>query len=110
MFRRAHNAEIMRLSEARRAQSPQTGSLFRILSELPRLFNTNANISAMHNPAARFQTLQFEISFLWHELFEAGEKLYLRWSGPRLLIMAQKDHIFTVEDLWNGKKEEVHAI
>ncbi len=43
------------------------------------------------------------------EDMSAGEKLALRWRGPRRVLKALSDHVFLVEDLRNGAVEEVHA-
>lgn len=43
------------------------------------------------------------------EEFFAGEKLALRWRGPRRIVKAQNDYVFQVEDLLNGTVEDVHA-
>lgn len=41
--------------------------------------------------------------------FSAGEKLALRWRGPRCLVKEVSDYIYTVEDLRNGVKTDVHV-
>ena len=41
--------------------------------------------------------------------FHAGEKLALRWRGPRRIIKALNDHVYQVEDLRNGIIEEAHV-
>jgi len=43
------------------------------------------------------------------EHFNAGEKLCLRWRGPRRIIGAVSDYVYQVEDLRNGSLEEAHA-
>ncbi len=43
------------------------------------------------------------------EDFSEGEKLALRWRGPRRVIKANSDFVFQVEYLRNGALEEVHA-
>lgn len=42
------------------------------------------------------------------EFFE-GEKLCLRWRGPRRVLTALNDYIFRVEDLRNGNCEDIHG-
>lgn len=41
--------------------------------------------------------------------FTAGEKLSLRWRGPRRVIKALSDYVYQVEDLRNGLLENVHG-
>ena len=41
--------------------------------------------------------------------FHAGEKLCLRWRGPRRITRAMNDHVYQVEDLRNGELTEVHV-
>ena len=40
--------------------------------------------------------------------FFAGEKLALRWRGPRRVVKAVSNYIYTVEDLRKGKRDDVH--
>lgn len=40
--------------------------------------------------------------------FHAGDKLELRWRGPRRVVKAVSDYIYTCEDLPNGVHEDVH--
>lgn len=41
--------------------------------------------------------------------FHRGEKLCLRWCGPRRVVKALNNHIFQIEDLRNGEIESIHA-
>lgn len=41
--------------------------------------------------------------------FFEGEKLCLRWRGPRRIIKAHNDYVFDVEDLRNGKIDPIHG-
>jgi Chromo (CHRromatin Organisation MOdifier) domain len=41
--------------------------------------------------------------------FHAGEKLTLRWRGPRRIISALSDHVYEVQDLENGRIATVHS-
>ena len=43
------------------------------------------------------------------EEFHAGEKLALRWRGPRRIIKPLSDYVFQVEDLRNGLVEDIHG-
>ena len=43
------------------------------------------------------------------EDFTAGEKLSLRWRGPRRVIKAINDYVYQVEDLRNGELQDVHV-
>ena len=43
------------------------------------------------------------------EDFFAGEKLALRWRGPRRIIKALSDYVYQVEDLRNGTVEYIHG-
>ena len=40
--------------------------------------------------------------------FHAGEKLCLRWRGPRRIMKALSDFVYQVEDLRNGQLDDVH--
>lgn len=43
------------------------------------------------------------------EEFHTGEKLALRWRGPRRVVNALLNYVFQVEDLRNGLTEEIHG-
>lgn len=43
------------------------------------------------------------------EDFGPDEKLSLRWSGPRRTTKALSDFVVQVEDLRNGKLEDIHG-
>lgn len=43
------------------------------------------------------------------EDFFEGEKLCLRWCGPRRVVKALREYVFRVEDLRNGKLDDVHG-
>lgn len=43
------------------------------------------------------------------EDFTAGEKLSLRWRGPRRIVTALNNYVYQVEDLRNGRVQDVHA-
>lgn len=40
--------------------------------------------------------------------FRSGEKLSLRWRGPKRVVKAVNDYIYQVEDLRDGTLEEAH--
>ena len=40
--------------------------------------------------------------------FFSGEKLALRWRGPRRMVKAVSNYTYTVEDLRNGMRDNVH--
>lgn len=41
--------------------------------------------------------------------FTVGEKLQLRWRGPRRIVKALSDYVFQVEDLRTGDYEDIHG-
>jgi hypothetical protein len=41
--------------------------------------------------------------------FNAGEKLALRWRGPRCIVKALSNYVFQVEDLCNGTISDIHG-
>ena len=41
--------------------------------------------------------------------FHAGEKLCLRWRGPRRIKKAMNDYVYQIEDLRNGQLNDIHA-
>jgi hypothetical protein len=41
--------------------------------------------------------------------FNAGEKLALRWRGPRRIVKALSDYVFQVEDMRNGTILDTHG-
>ena len=43
------------------------------------------------------------------EDFSAGEKLALRWRGPRRVLMPFSDYVYTVEHLRNGLTDDTHG-
>lgn len=43
------------------------------------------------------------------ENFSAGEKILLRWSGPRLVVKTLNDYSLQVEDLRNENIDTVHG-
>lgn len=42
------------------------------------------------------------------EEFASGEKLALRWRGPRRVVRSVNEYVYQVEDLRNGLTEDVH--
>lgn len=43
------------------------------------------------------------------DYFTAGEKLSIRWRGPRREVGSLNDHFYKVEDLRNVQVEDVHG-
>lgn len=41
--------------------------------------------------------------------FNAGEKIVLHWCSPCCVMKALNDYVFQVEDLGNGKLDNVHG-
>lgn len=42
------------------------------------------------------------------DAFTAGEKLSLRWRGPRRVVKAINDYVFQIEDLRTGSLQDIH--
>jgi len=43
------------------------------------------------------------------EEFFAGEKLSLRWRGPRRVVKCLSDYVYKIEDLRNGSCSDIHS-
>lgn len=66
-----------------------------------------SRIAAEKGVPANFSAGDFVL--VAREHFNEGEKLYLRWRGPRRVVSAINDWVYLVEDLRNGELSEVHA-
>jgi len=53
--------------------------------------------------------IEGDFVLLARDEFTAGEKLCLRWRGPRRVTKAVSDYVYQIEDLRNGALEEAHA-
>ena len=53
--------------------------------------------------------IEGDFVLLAREDFHAGEKLALRWRGPRRIVKSLSDYVFEVEDLRNGQIEQAHG-
>ena len=66
----------------------------------------------MRQTRARGQLANFmegDYVLVAREDFHEGEKLCLRWCGPRRVIKALSDYVYRVEDLRTGNYDDVHA-
>lgn len=46
--------------------------------------------------------------FVARKELHAGEKLCLRWRGPRRIVKALNNYVYSVEDLRNGSVDDIH--
>ena len=62
--------------------------------------------------ASRGKLPNFEVGdyvLVARDEYGAGDKLLLRWRGPRRVTKALNDYVYQVEDLRNGQLDDVHA-
>jgi hypothetical protein len=70
-----------------------------------------ATSSARHNSRPVVQQANFSIGdyvLVAKRYFHLGEKLTLRWRGPRRILSTLSDHVFEVEDLNTGTVTAEH--
>jgi hypothetical protein len=72
---------------------------------------SRANIRDAHNKAVRVQVANFDVGDFVRVAkreFEAGDKLTLKWRGPRRVVKVLSEQVSTVEDLRDGSLADVH--
>jgi len=113
-FMRASTGLPVTLTDAQRDRALNIAALHREVGELhPMVQQTVRTNRARHrDSASRGKLANFEEGdyvLVAREDFHAGEKLALRWRGPRRIIKTLSDYVYQVEDLRNGQVEDIHA-
>jgi len=113
-FLRTVTTKPVTLSEVQRERAINTEALTARVAELHPLVEETVrnNRQKSRDSASRGTLPNFEegdfVLFAREEFF-AGEKLALRWRGPRRIIKALSDYVYQVEDLRNGMVEDIHG-
>ena len=74
--------------------------------------SVRTNRERSRSAASRGQSANFsegDFVLLAREEFFAGEKLALRWGGPRQIVKALNDYVFQIRDLRNGSLEDIRG-
>ena len=113
-FLRTKNTETVTHEDGDRERMLNVSLLKRHVAELHPMVSMEleANRRRKRQDASRGELQNFtegDFVLVDREDFFAGEKLALRWRGPRRFIKALSDYVFRVEDLRNGSTEDVHG-
>ena len=113
-FLRSSTQKIMSVQQAQHESALNLGKTKQLLDELhPVVANTlAANRARARKSAERGELPRFakgDFVLVAREDFFHGEKLALRWRGPRRIVQDKNDFVYTVEDLRNGTTADVHA-
>lgn len=111
-FIRSRTETIVTVSEVMRDRTANVTNLKKYVAELyPFIQETVRNnreksrVSMSKGEQPRFTEGDFVL--VAREAFKAGEKLVLRWRGPRRIKTATSDYVYQVEDIRNGQLEHV---
>lgn len=112
-FKRSATDTIISVDEAVNERLQNMSTVQDLLSELhPIVANTLEKNRQRARTAASKGTLpnfvEGDYVLVAREEFSKGEKIALRWRGPRRIVAAKSDFIFQVEDLRNGSTEDIH--
>lgn len=113
-FFRTSTVKTVTLSQAQHESALNGKELVKLCEELhPRVQSRLAkNRKQARDAASRGQLANFtegDFVLVARSDFQAGEKLCLRWRGPRQVIKAINDHVYQVEDLRKGQLDNIHA-
>ena len=111
---RRTSTELISLTDAIRETSFNVTKIRELFTKLHPLIETSlgANRERARAAASRGELPNFldgDFVLVAREQFFKGEKLCLRWRGPRRIVKALSDLVYLVEDLRNGLTEEIHA-
>ena len=113
-FRRSTNSKLLGLSPKIRSTAFDLDTVKSMLYELhPVIECTLKHKRDMALKAAsKGQLANFDLGdfvLVARSEFSKGQKLALRWCGPRRVVGIRSNHIYQVEDMRNGSVSEVHA-
>jgi transposase InsO family protein len=113
-FVRSSTATPVTLSDAQKERLQNINALKDRITELRPLVQESLRVQREKGRAAASRGalanfLEGDFVLVARDDFSAGEKLALRWRGPRRIVKAINDYVYQVEDLRNGVLEEVHA-
>ena len=113
-FLRTETATPITVDALQRERSLNVSELLECVQELRPVVQNKLqeNRSIARQSASRGDLPNFTEGYyvlVAREDFFAGEKLTVRWRGPRRIIKALNDYVFQVEDLRNGRLEDVHG-
>lgn len=113
-FLRMSDCKAVNISQAIQERSLNVTKLAQLMDSLHPIVQSNVaqerermRGTKSKGSAANFTTGDFVL--VAREEFYDGEKLCLRWRGPRRVVKAISDYIYRVEDLRNGLQEDVHS-
>jgi len=113
-FLRHETGRLVSISDAAREQSFNLGKVKDIVDKLretaAKTLSDNRQRKRDTNSRGALPNFsEGDFVLLARDEFTAGEKLCLRWRGPRRITRAVSDYVYQIEDLRNGALEEAHA-
>lgn len=113
-FLRSTTATPVTITDAQLESKLNAEELVKLCADLhPRLQSTLAEHRRQSREAASKGQLpnftEGDYVLVARSDFHAGEKLCLRWRGPRRVRKALNDFVYQVEDLRNGQLDDIHA-
>jgi len=111
---KASTGDFITFTDAQLERSLNLDEIKKLVSELHPLVQSNLNYQRARSRRAASKGKSADFSegdfvLVAKEDFNAGEKLALRWRGPRRILNVVSKWIYTVEDLRTGVTEDVHA-
>ena len=112
-FIRTTTTKPMSISDIQKDRTLNIDSLKTFIADLHPIVQSavSTNRSRGREAAGRGQLPNFtegDYVLVARDDLTAGEKLSLRWRGPRRIIKAINDYVYQVEDLRNGELQDVH--
>lgn len=113
-FLRTSTSKPVSLTELQLESMMNVEELLKLCAEIhPRVQSSLDKHRAQHRQnASRGQLPNFDEGdyvLVARSDFHAGEKLCLRWRGPRRIKKAMNDYVYQIEDLRNGQLNDIHA-
>lgn len=113
-FLRIETAKTMTIDEIVRERAIHVDELTKRMSDLHPVVHDalQENRARIRNATSKGTLPNFsegDFVLVAREDFTAGEKLSLRWRGPRRVVKALSNYVFEVEDLRNGQCESIHG-
>ena len=113
-FLRSRNTKVVTIEEATQERllsistlKDRIAELHPFVQDMVRSMRERQRLATSKGQLPNF--IEGDYVLMAREEFFAGEKLALRWRGPRRVVKALSDFVYQVEDLRNGQLEEVHA-
>ena len=113
-FRRSTNSKLLELCSDIRSKVFNLGTVKSMIYELHPIIECNLkhNRDMARNSTSKGRIANFDLGdfvLVPRSEFSKGQKLALRWRGPRRVVGIRFNHIYQVEDMRKGSVSEVHA-